>query len=390
MVYRIQPRQRSATSPAGAPPSARELAARRRARIQPPNLTPTPIEAPAEMVALEATLDVTPLPASAPVAAATPVLDLTPQRFLADPKRRQAPSGALVLSLLGHVALGLALYYSPGMPEDARGEPAIEVTFVEEAAPVGDAEADARAAPEPEVAVDMPPDAEKLMETPPDIPPPDPLPEVEVAPPEPVPPVEIPSEPVVETPPPEIDVPPPEPVTEQPVIEPLPSEPEPDVMKVAVQPPPEPKPEPPKPEAKRPPPVKKPAPRKVEVPKPRAAAPAVENGENRANRTEGRAASGGAGGRSSSAVASWRSQVQAAIVRNKPAPNDDREGVVRVGFTVARNGGVSNVRVTASAGAAALDAAALAAVRRASPLPSVPEDMDAPISLEVPIRFQIN
>lgn len=339
MVYRIQPRQRSALSPAGAPPSAREAAARRRSRIQPPKLIPAPTEAPL-----------------GPVQDAA--LDLKPERLLVGGRLRQRPSGALVLSLLGHVALGLALYFSPAMPEDGRGEPAVEVTFVEDG-PVGDAEADARAAPEPEVAVEMPP------------------------------------EPVAETPPPEIDVPPPEPVMEQPVIEPAPPEPEPEPEVVPIEPPPpppEPKPaviEPPKVEAPKPPPVRKPAPKKAEAPKPRPAATA-DTGENRANRQEGRTATGGAGGRSTAAVASWRSQVQAAILRNKPAPDNDREGVARVGFSVARNGGLGGLRLTVSSGSATLDAAALAAVRRAAPFPAVPDDVDAPVSLEVPIRFQIN
>lgn len=373
MVYRIQPRQRSALSPAGAPPSAREAAARRRSRIQPPKLIPAAIEAPSE-----------------PVQGAA--LDLKPERLLVGGRPRQRPSGALVLSLLGHVALGLALYFSPATPEDGRGEPAIEVTFVEDG-PVGDAEADARAAPEPEVAVEMPPEAAQLTQTVPDIPPPEPEPEVEVAPPEPVPPVEIPPEPVAETPPPEIDVPPPEPVMEQPVIEPAPPEPEPEPEVAPIEPPPpEPKPaviEPPKVEAPMPSPVRKPAPKKAEAPKPRPAATA-DTGENRANRQEGRTATGGAGGRSTAAVASWRSQVQAAILRNKPAPDNDREGVARVGFSVARNGGLGGLRLTVSSGSAALDAAALAAVRRAAPFPAVPDDVDAPVSLEVPIRFQIN
>lgn len=399
MVYRIQPRQRPVPSSAAATPSARDVAVRRRGRIQPPKLTPT--SAPAE----------TPVAAAATAPEAT--LNVTPSRLLAGTALRQRPSGALVLSLLGHLALGLALYLSPAAPEEGRGEPAIEVTFVEEAAPVGDAEADARAAHEPEVAPDvavpMPPEAAELAETPPDIPEPEPLPEVEVAPPEPVPPVEIPPEPLAETPPPVVDVPLPEPVLEQPVIEPPPPEPEPvpeplpepppepveAIVPVETPPPPpepEPKPEPPKPQpvVKRPPPEKKPQVKKAEAPKPRVAAPVSDTGQNQANRQEGRAATGGAGGRSSSAVTSWRSQVQAAILRNKPAPDNDREGVARVGFSVARSGGLGGLRLTVSSGAPALDAAALAAVRRAAPFPPVPDDIDAPVALEVPIRFQIN
>lgn len=389
MVYRIQPRQRPVPSSAAAAPSARDVAVRRRGRIQPPKLTPAETAVAVAVTAREATLDV------------------TPSRLLSETALRQRPSGALVLSLLGHLALGLALYLSPAAPEEGRGEPAIEVTFVEEATAVGDAEADARAAPEPEIAPDvavpMPPEAAELAETPPDIP----LPEVEVAPPEPVPPVEIPPEPVAETPPPAVEVPLPEPVLEQPVIEPPPPEPEPQpepppepveaTVPVETPPPPprpepEPKPEPPKPQpvAKRSPPEKKPVVKRAEAPKPRVAAPVSDTGQNQANRQEGRAATGGAGGRSSSAVTSWRSQVQAAILRNKPAPDNDREGVARVGFSVARSGGLGGVRLTASSGSPALDAAALAAVRRAAPFPPVPDDIDAPVALEVPIRFQIN
>ncbi|MBP0651965.1 energy transducer TonB, partial [Mycobacterium tuberculosis] len=67
----------------------------------------------------------------------------------------------------------------------------------------------------------------------------------------------------------------------------------------------------------------------------------------------------------------------------------DREGVARVAFSVSRGGELAGVRLAMSSGATALDAAALAAVRRAAPFPPVPDGLPAPATLEVPIRFRI-
>jgi protein TonB len=321
-----------------------------------------------------------------------------------------APSwgaAAWLLSLLGHAALA-AVFLVPGVPpEEGRGEPAIEVTLVSEEAPVGDAEADARAASEiapapTEISVDAPPEA-ALLQAPPDIPPaeiePPPLPDVDVPLPEQAPPVAITV--------PEVDVPLPGPAPQ--VEIPMPSEPVaegtaevdvplPEPVPTPVLPPEPPTPTPPRPTAKQekqPAPVKpiakvapKPAARAIPAPS-KAAAAVAADGENRADRTRGEAATGGAKGASAAAVTSWRAAVQAAILRRKPAPDDEREGLVRVGFSIGRSGEVTGVRIAASSGAAALDAAALAAVRRAAPFPPVPPGLSAPVAMEVPIRFQI-
>jgi protein TonB len=430
MAPRVRPRELGEPAAAAGMP-AREPAWRR-TRLGP--LRPT--EPPLPVVAPEVTLvgRVAGRPAVAPSFA------------------RSGGAAAWLLSLLAHAALA-AVFLLPGArPEEGRGEPAIEVTLVSEDVPVGDAEADARAAsetssPPAEISVAAPPDV-ALLQTPPDIPPAEveaPLPEVDVPLPEPAPPVVMavpevdvplpePAPPVAITVP-EVDVPlpepapalaliaPPEPAPEigVPLPEPVPpvAMPHEPVAEVAAEvgvplpepvPPPVLPPEPPvvtPPKTGTPPPrlsakaetrpkPSKPVAKAAPKPVPARAAPASAkaaavpaDGENRADRTRGQAAAGGANGASAAAVTSWRAAVQAAILRRKPAPDDEREGLVRVGFSIGLSGDVAGVRIASSSGVAALDAAALAAVRRAAPFPPVPPGLNAPVAMEVPIRFQI-
>lgn len=413
MAPRVRPREFGEPAAAAGMP-AREPAWRR-TRLGP--LRPT--EPPLPVVAPEVTLvgRVAGRPAVAPSFA------------------RSGGAAAWLLSLLAHAALA-AVFLLPGArPEEGRGEPAIEVTLVSEDVPVGDAEADARAAsetasPPAEISVAAPPDV-ALLQTPPDIPPAEVealLPEVDVPLPEPAPPVVMavpevdvplpePAPPVAITVP-EVDVPLPEPAPALALVAPPEPAPEP-VAEVAVEvdvplpepvPPPVLPPEPPvvtPPKTGTPPPrssakaetrpkPSKPVAKAAPKPVPARAAPASAkaaavpaDGENRADRTRGQAATGGANGASGAAVTSWRAAVQAAILRRKPAPDDEREGLVRVGFSIGRAGDVAGVRIASSSGAAALDAAALVAVRRAAPFPPVPPGLNAPVAMEVPIRFQI-
>jgi protein TonB len=205
---------------------------------------------------------------------------------------------------------------------------------------------------------------------------------------------EVPPEPE-----PEIDLPPP----------PEPAEPTFDAAEFQPPPPSAPKPEvvlpdPPKekPVAKSPKPeVKKPAPRprqpddrqrarskpqnKVATAPPRpqvaAAAPAAP--------TMGSAVA------SSASPANWRGALIAHLNRVKRYPSEARrrreEGVVRLNFSIDRNGRVMSYRIAESSGSTALDQEALAMIQRASPLPAPPPNIGgARISLVVPVRFNVN
>ena len=76
--------------------------------------------------------------------------------------------------------------------------------------------------------------------------------------------------------------------------------------------------------------------------------------------------------------------------RRLPSVQEAVEGTAKVRFTIRRNGGVAGVKVVASSGSRALDAAAIAAVRDAAPFHSFPEDQNvAMLHVEIPIVFQL-
>ena len=213
--------------------------------------------------------------------------------------------------------------------------------------------------------------------------------------PEPV--VEPTPEPVVE----EVVEPEPEPVVEpeplpepEPVVEP---EPEPELPAIANAPIPMARPTPPRPrpqQQERPRETRTAERRQVEPPPPRRqqretqrpreqrrqqAAPSVAaQGERR------REVSQGAQSRPSVSPARWQSQVQARLNRFKRTPRGGGRGTAQLSFSMDANGAVTGARLVRSAGNAALDEAAVALVRRASPFPAPP---NGAVSLSVPIRF---
>jgi protein TonB len=95
----------------------------------------------------------------------------------------------------------------------------------------------------------------------------------------------------------------------------------------------------------------------------------------------------------SKAVPTWKSQLAAALERNKrypPAAQARREqGVAKVFFSLDRQGRVIASRVVESSGAAALDAEALAILERAQPFPLPPAELGPRVDLTVPIRFHL-
>lgn len=98
----------------------------------------------------------------------------------------------------------------------------------------------------------------------------------------------------------------------------------------------------------------------------------------------------GASSRNSDAVPNWKSQLVAALERQKRYPSEARgdQGTAQLAFSVDRQGGVHNARVTHSSGSSVLDHEALALVQRAQPLPPPPPEVQgAQIPIVVPIRY---
>ena len=98
----------------------------------------------------------------------------------------------------------------------------------------------------------------------------------------------------------------------------------------------------------------------------------------------------GASSRNSDAVPNWKSQLVAALERQKRYPSEARgdQGTAQLAFSVDRQGGVHNARVTRSSGSSVLDHEALALVQRAQPLPPPPPEVQgAQIPIVVPIRY---
>lgn len=188
---------------------------------------------------------------------------------------------------------------------------------------------------------------------------------------------QLPPVPVIETPPPEplvMDLPPPPPAIVPPVVV-APQPPPPDVK-------PEPKPpEPPPPEVKR-----------VERKK---AAPHTTAAPRSERNTAARPAAPSPGAvASTAALANWRSEVVSKLQRAKRYPSGAEQrreqGVVMLGFTLSRSGGVLSRHIVRSSGNAELDQEALAMVQRAAPFPPFPAGMSqASAQLSVPIRFSL-
>lgn len=155
--------------------------------------------------------------------------------------------------------------------------------------------------------------------------------------------------------------------------------------------PPEKKPEVRKEARKKPDPVEKPEPRKPvrQRQQERAASkPAVQAQAQvrRSNRNAGRQSA--AGLFSSVSPARWQSRLQAHLERRKRYPSGagGEPGTVHVRFRIDDGGNVLSASLARSSGNAVLDEAALALVRRASPVPAPPPGVNKNIT--APVRFQ--
>jgi protein TonB len=102
----------------------------------------------------------------------------------------------------------------------------------------------------------------------------------------------------------------------------------------------------------------------------------------------------GASARDSNALPNWTSQLVARLERYKRYPSEalsrGEHGVVRLAFSVDRNGGVHLARILRSSGSRLLDRETLSLVARAAPLPPPPAELPgAQIAIVVPIRYNI-
>jgi periplasmic protein TonB len=157
-------------------------------------------------------------------------------------------------------------------------------------------------------------------------------------------------------------------------------------------PPPDAAPEPPRPATAAPPPraTAAPAPPQAARPRARPAQLAAGAGATGLRGTRGEAAVAGLSDSARrSIIASWGAEIRARIEAGKVHPEGLRASgrpVVRI--TVARSGALEEVRVIRSSQVAALDAAALQAVRRAGAFPAAPRELDlARVSFDLPVAF---
>lgn len=186
-------------------------------------------------------------------------------------------------------------------------------------------------------------------------------------------------------------------VTPPPVVEAVPEK------VIAQTPPPKPKlkPVPPKQVVARtvtpPAPVRPEKPAEQKVVKPTQApaqaagsAGAAGSGQSTASGSSQSASSGGRVG----AQQDYFSRLLAWLEKHKEYPARERrlrkQGVVRIAFTLHRNGSVSGATITQRSGHPGLDRAALKMLKKASPLPAVPADIpDHKLDLVVPVEFSL-
>lgn len=89
----------------------------------------------------------------------------------------------------------------------------------------------------------------------------------------------------------------------------------------------------------------------------------------------------------------YRDVLLAHIARYRRYPEDARverkEGTAWVRFLIDRDGKVLRVWIERGSGITSLDSEAVAAVRRAAPLPAIPESLPDQIDITIPIEFRI-
>ena len=146
-------------------------------------------------------------------------------------------------------------------------------------------------------------------------------------------------------------------------------------------------------------PMSRPEPVKVEkteepepvTPKPPAPSKAAVQSQLQAKPAETVAAPENAAGKSGVSPAKWQARLMAHLERLKRYPPGARkrreEGVAHVRFVIDDGGNVQSARLVRSSGYEELDAAVVALVRRASPVPPPPPG--APHEITAPVRFTV-
>jgi protein TonB len=134
-----------------------------------------------------------------------------------------------------------------------------------------------------------------------------------------------------------------------------------------------------------------PKPKATQTIAPRAAQKAAGNGGSTASRTTAQTSKPSTGPSAAalqSAQAAWGAKIRQRVARAQRYPNGTRAtGVALMQITVTRGGNVSAVRLVRSSGDAALDAAAVQAIRRAR-LPAAPKKLaKSSYSFNLPLRF---
>jgi protein TonB len=116
-----------------------------------------------------------------------------------------------------------------------------------------------------------------------------------------------------------------------------------------------------------------------------AAAPAPQPAAQSAAKSDPAASAGEA----KALKADWGSKVRARINRKVALPADSAPGTVKVRLEIAASGALLSVGIAQSSGQAALDAAALKAVKSAAPFARAPKGLSEPsYSFSLPITFK--
>lgn len=114
-------------------------------------------------------------------------------------------------------------------------------------------------------------------------------------------------------------------------------------------------------------------------------------GVAKTDETQGAAAEVAAVSADAEALSDYYRVLQGHLARYHAYPSSLRTrptGLVRLGVVVGRDGRVLDAWIDNSSGVAVLDDAALAALRRAEPLPSLPSSLPGAIDLIVPLRYE--
>lgn len=326
------------------------------------------------VLALPGDLAVAPCPAvparDLPLSSHAPKVISPAPLVLPAPAGRSSPRGAVLVSIALHLGLlgGYAVFASTARPLIVPDLNTAEVSLISEAQFL------AMSAPQPVLTMAAAP----ALATPALAAPSTPV--VPVAAPMPEPaslafamPTALPAA----EPPPPMPEPMPEPVAQKPAA------PAPKAIK----------PKAPAPVAEAPPetkPVTKTA--KAEVPaKPvqKAAEPAAAPAPQPAAQSAAKSDPAASAGEAKALKADWGSKVRARINRKVALPADSAPGTVKVRLEIAASGALLAVGIAQSSGQAALDAAALKAVKSAAPFARAPKGLSEPsYSFSLPITFK--